>query len=204
MQPVINHWVHINTQTIIKDGSPLLLFNAPVNSSAPEDVYRALEFNYPKFFKMDLLCKWAWVGAEMLLKTSMGYVHEQIDKTRIGVVLMTSHGCMEVDKKYQDSITTIASPALFVYTLPNIMLGEICIRHGIKGEQACLVNDSFDAEELSFWVNDLILNRGMDACICGWVDATNTNHDVNLYWVVKNNKGLPFTASSIQQLYSGK
>lgn len=204
MQPVISHWVHIDTQAIIKDGSPLLLFNAPVNSNAPEDLYRALEFNYPKFFKMDLLCKWAWVGAEMLLKTSTGYVHEQVDKTKIGVILMTSHGCLEVDKKYQESIATIPSPALFVYTLPNIMHGEICIRYGIKGEQSCLVNDGFNKEELSFWVNDLMYNRGMDACICGWVDATNSNHEVNLYWVVKSNKGIPFNASSMQQLYLNK
>jgi hypothetical protein len=204
LQPVINHWVHINTQAIIKDGSPLLLFNAPVNSNAPEEVYRALEFNYHKFFKMDLLCKWAWIGAEMLLKTSAGYTCDAVDKNKIGVVLMTSHGCLEVDKKYHDSIATIPSPALFVYTLPNIMLGEICIRHGIKGEQACLLNDSLDAEELSFCVNDLLLNRGMDACICGWVDATNNNHDVNLYWVVKNRKGLSFNAAAIQQLYSNK
>jgi hypothetical protein len=151
---------------------------------------------------MDILCKWAWVGAEMLMKTSTGYVHENIDKTKIGIVLMTSHGCLEVDKKYQDSIASIPSPALFVYTLPNIMLGEICIKYGIKGEQACLVNEQFDADEMYFWVNDLLHNRGMEACICGWVDATTENHDVNLYWVMKNGKGIPFNAPSIQQLYS--
>jgi hypothetical protein len=204
LQPVIHHWVHINQQSVIKDGSPLLSFNAPVNSGAPEELYRALQFNYPKFFKMDLLSKWAWVGAEMLLRTSTGLIYEGIDKAKIGMVLMTGSGCLEVDKKYKESVATIASPALFVYTLPNIMLGEICIRHGFKGEQACLVNDSFDTEEISFWVNDLLQNRGMDACICGWVDATSQNHDVWLTWVTKSNKGMLFNGENLQQLYSGK
>lgn len=204
MQPLINHWVHINTQAIIKDGSPLLLFKAPLNSNAPEEVYRELEFNYPKFFKMDLLCKWAWLGAEMLLRNASDLVSDGVNKTKIGVVLSTAAGCYEVDKKYKESIASIPSPALFVYTLPNIMLGEICIRHGIKGEQACLVNDRFDADEMCFWVNDMLQNRGMDACICGWADATSENHDVNLFWVTKAAPGITFNAATIQNIYSAK
>ena len=147
---------------------------------------------------MDLLCKWAWLGAETLLMQNGVPVYGGVDKTKIAVVLMTNHGCLEVDKKYQETTNTIASPALFVYTLPNIMLGEICIRHGFKGEQACFVNDRFDVEQLHFWVNDLLHNRGMEACLCGWVDAVTDDHNISLFWVTKNGGGIPFDTDILQ------
>ncbi len=151
---------------------------------------------------MDPLCKWAWLGAEALLHTADGYMYDGIDKTRIGLVIATSSGCLDVDKAYAASIADIASPALFVYTLPNIMLGEISIRHGLKGEQLCLVNETFDTAELDFVVNDMLNNRSMDACICGWADVNNGNYDVCLFWVTKENSNTPFTAQSIAQLYN--
>lgn len=148
-----------------------------------EEVYRAMQMNYPKFFKMDMLCKWAMIGAEYLLKSDDAYLYEGIEKTKIAVVLMTKNGCLDVDKKYLETTKTIASPALFVYTLPNIMLGEICIKHGFKGEQLCFVSEEYDKNEIIFWVNDLMNNRGMEACLFGWVDASGSNVCVEMYWV---------------------
>ncbi len=203
MQASIRNRVHINKQSVIKDASPLLSFNEPADSNAPEAVYRALQYSYPKFFKMDLISKWAWLGAETILKQDDGFVYDGMDKTKIALVLQTNHGCLDVDKKYNETVATIASPALFVYTLPNIMLGEICIRHGFKGEQACLVTNGFDVKEMEFWVNDLLQNRGMDACLCGWVDATADNHDVCMYWVTKENGQLKFSADTMLQSYKG-
>jgi len=169
--------------------------------ATPESLYRNLGCNYPKFFKMDILCKTAWIGAEYLIMTENGPIYEGMDKTRIAVVLSTGYGCLEVDKKYQQSISSIPSPALFVYTLNNIMLGEICIRHGFKGEQTCFANEAFNAEELYFWVKDLLENRGMDACLCGWVDAAVNRFEVSMYWIGKNSNGLTFSAEELQRLY---
>ncbi len=197
----ISHWVRINNRITTRNSVSLLPLNSIDSNAAPEDYYRALQFNYPKFFKMDVLCKWAWLGAECLLNEGEKFLYEGLDKEKIAVVMATSHGCLEVDKKYRQSIQEIASPALFVYTLSNIMLGEICIRHGFKGEQACLVSEKFDSMELYFWVNDLLENRGMDACLCGWVDALNYQHDVSMFWVRKNSNGLTFSPASLQQLY---
>src|SRR5205085_4959199 len=116
-------------------------FEKSSNLSA-DDLYRGLHCNYPKFFKMDKLCKWAFVASELLLE--QGKVYEGLDKNIISLALATGHGCMEVDKRYLETID-LPSPALFVYTLPNIMLGEICIRNGFKGAQICMVSEAFDA-----------------------------------------------------------
>lgn len=149
---------------------------------------------------MDLLCKWAWLGAELLLNVSGMPVYESLDKNKIAVVLSTNHGCLEADKKYLHSMESIPSPALFVYTLSNIMLGEICIRHGFKGEQACLINDPSDSEELHFYVSDLLENRGMEACLCGWVDATHSQQKLSMLWVEKGNKGPEFSPSAASRI----
>ena len=171
----------INDGLVQRNSTPLI----HLHQAAPEDIYRGLAYSYPKFFKMDLLCKWAWLGAEALLKTDGGFVYDGQDKNKIAVVLATHSGCLVVDKRYQDTLQTIPSPALFVYTLPNIMLGEICIRHGFKGEQLCLVQEAFNEQEVNFWVQDLLQKRGMDHCLYGWVDATEEKQEVQLYWASK-------------------
>lgn len=153
-----------------------------------------------KFFKMDILSKWAWLGTELLLNPDGNSIYQGIDKSKVAVVLQTGHGCLDVDKKYRASMDDVASPALFVYTLPNIMLGEICIRHGFKGEQLCMLSEQLDTQELTFWVNDLLNNRGMDACLCGWVDAYEDNKEVSLFWVSKDKSRQTFTEENIQQI----
>lgn len=195
----ISHWLHIKGDTILKDGTPIASLQPGID---PADVYRQLQFAYPKFFKMDLLCKWAWLAAESSLSVGSNFVYDGLDKSKIALVMATAHGCLEMDKKYNETITTIPSPALFVYTLPNIMLGEICIRHGFKGEQACMVQDSFDVNEVWFWTNDLMERHDMEACLCGWADATGNRHDVCLFWVTRGNIGPAFSAAAMQNLYN--
>ena len=196
---VIGQWIIINNTV---QGSSNAGFPASLQSGdlSPEMLYENLQHNYPKFFKMDKLCKWAWIATEYLFAGDT-LPYAGFDKNRVAVCLTTSHGCLDVDKRYLDNIA-IPSPALFVYTLPNIMLGEVCIRHGFKGEQLCMINEKFDAEELCFTITGL-LNRGMDACLCGWVDVFDDQYDVCLFWVTKKGMGLDFTPTQMQEIYKG-
>lgn len=155
--------------------------------NGPDEWYRYYELSYAKFFKMDMLCKWAWLGTELLLKDEDGnWRYQQFDKNNIGVLLASAQGCIALDKKYRSSMDSIPSPALFVYTLPNIMLGELCIRHGFKGEQLCLIQESFDSTAMELWLKDGFENRGMEACLCGWVNATEKESEVLLFWITKD------------------
>lgn len=174
------HQLSVINFTAILDGQEIAL------GGTIDDAYRVVGSSYPKFFKMDILSKWAWIATELLLKApDTTWRYEGIDRSRIALILQTSDGCLEVDKAFQKSTEEIASPALFVYTLPNIMLGEICIRHGFKGEQLCEVVDQWNPSEASFYVRDLLQNRGMDAAIFGYVNATNHHHSIVLYWLEK-------------------
>jgi hypothetical protein len=209
---VIKHWAVLNNGGIKTDRAvmptvaPQQDFTTPEELSnlsgkiiSPEDLYRAIHCSYPKFFKMDKLCKWTFLAAELLLQN--GEAYKGMDKDKISLVLATSHGCLDVDKRYQESID-VPSPALFVYTLPNIMLGEICIRHGFKGEQLCMVTDKFDAEEIHFAAAGFLKNKNMDACLCGWADAWGDTYDITLFWVAKDGNGQAFNAAAMEKIYT--
>ena len=197
---VINRWITISSATGVRSNVVNNGFADLPAILTPEILYKAIQGNYLKFFKMDRLCKWAWVAAECLFPAAESLAG--LDKNRIAVVLGTSHGCMDVDKRYLEGIA-MASPALFVYTLPNIMLGELCIRHGFKGEQLCTVSEKFDADEMYFNVSGL-LSRGMDTCLCGWVDVFDDHYDACLFWVAKGGQGVSFTPGAMRALYEGK
>jgi len=192
---VISHWVVINKKGLSRDNT----FLVEGEKLLPEELYKSLQCNYPKFFKMDKLCKWAWVATEYLLSAN-DLRYREMDKNKIALALTTSYGCLDVDKRYYESIS-IASPSLFVYTLPNIMLGEICIRHGFKGEQVCMMRDQFDAPELHFIADDLLREKEMDACLCGWVNVTPDDYDICLLWITKVGNGPMLSAVAMQEIY---
>ncbi|CAM6004753.1 unnamed protein product [Sphagnum balticum] len=75
----------------------------------------------------------------------------------IAVIVSCAHSSLDTDRRYWESVEAGApSPSLFVYTLPNVMLGEICIRWGIKGENTCMVSDTFDVGCQADYVNGLL------------------------------------------------
>ena len=134
-----------------------MIFESPGSSNAVaflEEVYAHFNIDYPKFYKMDSLCKLGFLAAELLL----GEIKDQLSETETGVVLSNAHASLDVDLKYARTIRTGASPALFVYTLPNIVIGEISIRHRLKGENAFFVFKHFEGNFTSRYVNGLLEN----------------------------------------------
>lgn len=160
-------------------------------------VYRNLEVQYPKFHKMDLLSKMGWLAAECLLDGSS--LNQRVSPQRIGVVLSNANSSLDTDLKYFETTRVMASPALFVYTLPNIVTGEICIRHGFKGENAFFVQEEFDADFMQQYMSQLINNNILQAGICGWVDLLGQQYKTVLFLVEKEARGLaqPFNTANI-------
>lgn len=175
------------TQTIIWKGNSItcnekLLFQieeqTPVAICAA--LYKLLNLEYPKFFKMDILSKTAVLLTELLLQTNNHLsLSHQLNTT--AVVLATTKGCISVDKQFNATIENIPSPALFVYTLPNIMLGEICIKHHFKGEQMCFIHTEPQPDFLNTYAIDLLEHRGSTSVITGYVEATDTNIEAQMW-----------------------
>ena len=74
------------------------------------------------------------------------------------------------DNIYQETIDHTPSPAIFVYTLPNILIGEICIRNGFKGEGVFFIQEKFDKEFIFGCAEDHLKKSRSAVCLAGWVD----------------------------------
>ncbi len=177
------------------------VFEYPGNAeSLLNETYAHFNIGYPKFHKMDMLCKLGFLAAEILLK---GTNHEKKYKdTETGLVLANAHASLDVDLKYEKTIPSGASPALFVYTLPNIVIGEIAIRHHFKGENAFFVFKAFDGNFMAEYVNHLFENQFIRNCICGWVDLFKENYRALLFLVEPDESAnaLEFTAEHLNLL----
>jgi hypothetical protein len=162
--------------------------------------YTHCEISYPKFHKMDQLCKLGFLATEVLLKETG---HDlKYAGTETGLILSNAHASLDVDLKYAKTIHSGASPALFVYTLPNIVIGEISIRHHFKGENAFFVFKQFDGNFMAEYVNGLFANKLIKNCICGWVDILKEDYRAILFLVETEQpeKKMAFTADNMNQL----
>jgi hypothetical protein len=138
-----------------------------------KSAYRSLNSAYPKFFKMDNLSKLGFLAAEYLLKDE--HLSEKYLPEDISIILQNSSSSLETDEKHQESISDrnnyFPSPSVFVYTLPNIMVGEMAIRHKIKGENVVLISEKPNVDQLFSYVNELFERNRVKCCITGWVEA---------------------------------
>lgn len=173
--------------------------------------FKKLNLGYPKFYKMDSLSKLGFIASELVLR----YVNLDLyDRNRVGIVLANASSSLDTDLMHQQSINNrshyFPSPSVFVYTLPNIMVGEICIRHRLKGENALLISEKFDGRLLFNYVNELFLNNRVDVCLTGWVDFLKEKFDALLMFVepahiaISKEKSeiiIPFSEATIDELY---
>ena len=147
----------------------------------PDKAYSELNINYPKFHKMDKLSKLGVLTSELMFRNSD--IHSRFSSEEIAVILCNSHSSIESDINYINSTNSIPSPSLFVYTLPNIALGEICIRNNFKGENAFFILDKFDTVFLKKYIDILFINKKTKACLCGWINVSNENYEAALFLI---------------------
>ncbi|WP_348052860.1 hypothetical protein [Mucilaginibacter sp.] len=164
------------------------------------DIYKHFELNYTRFYKMDRLSKLGWLTSELLLKES--FDKEKYNPAEVGIVFANANSSLDSDVKYMSSVSDIPSPALFVYTLPNIMIGEISIRNHFKGEAAFFVSESFDATFMEQYINNLFYNDIFKACICGWVDVLGNDYKAVLFLVEKGNGIISFTTDNMNKYFN--
>lgn len=167
-------------------------------------IYQQLEAKYPKFYKMDNLSKLGWLATEILLKDSFDATRYMPDE--VGVILSNASASLDTDIKYFETANEMASPGLFVYTLPNIVLGEICIRHQFKGENAFFICEEFDGELLHNYVKILLSSNLLQAVICGWVELLKEEYKAVLFLVEKTatEKTIHFTIENLNKIYQLK
>lgn len=156
-----------------------IIFETPTEnfSDFAKEAYKSLELNYPKFHKMDNLSKLAFLASEMILKDE--------DHSRTALVFANKSSSLDTDFKYQESINSqenyFPSPAVFVYTLPNICVGEISIKHKMQTENAFFVLDEFDENFLNDYAAQILQSGKADKVLCGWVELYQESYQAFVY-----------------------
>ena len=129
-------------------------------------LYRAEVGDYPKFFKMDTACKLGFLLAERLAEQPRFTPRE--DRA---VLMFSTCGSLCNDRHYEETVREFPSPSLFVYTLPNIITGEIAIRNKFEGETSAYVLERFDPETFVALVEQAFQDAVTESAVCGWVDV---------------------------------
>jgi hypothetical protein len=145
---------------------------------------------HSRFGKMDRLAQLGYTCVEMIINN--GNI-TQYNPDEVSIILSNNSSSLDTDYKYQNSTQTIPSPALFVYTLPNIVLAEICIKNKFKGENLFFISDKFDPSLLFEQASNLLENNKTGICICGWVEVFNDKYHGIAFIVENNNSSSGFS-----------
>ncbi len=173
-------------------------------------LYKKDGSDYRKFFKMDRLSKLGFLTADILLEK--GQHKPDLKDEEIAIVISNSQSSLETDARFLETIPDKANyfpnPALFVYTLPNLMVGELCIRYRIKGENIFFISQKPDFDFLHGYVTNMLQFTAMKAAITGWVDLDmQLNYEAVLFLVEERNcssaddQRLPFHSKTMEELY---
>ena len=139
------------------------------------ELYRRFVGDYPKFFKMDTLSRLGFIAAELLLKHSGASEHSDKSCQPSAIILANRSASIKNDRDYLATISEgnyYPSPSLFVYTLPNIVTGEIAIRHHIQGETAFYILEKPEDLEPILLSS---LNFKLSTALAGWCECSEPN-----------------------------
>ena len=190
----ITNFVHIRDQHIFLEGREIF---SSKDSTDPNDflrkAYSALQISYPKFHKMDVLCKLGIIATEVLFR------NQEISPDT-ALVFSNASSSLETDKDHREKMKSIVSPAIFVYTLPNIVMGEISIRHKLQSENVFFVSEKFNPALIKDYTAVLLENSNVPAVVCGWIEWKNAEYDVFLCLVSGEGKTL-FTRENLEEIY---
>ncbi|MEO8172571.1 MAG: hypothetical protein ABI581_05795 [Sediminibacterium sp.] len=195
---------HISNYTVQKNEQELYAQDAKEPLDFLVGIYHHFALEYPRFYKMDNLAKLGWLASEILLKDSFDSNAYEPEQT--GLILCNANASLDTDIKYLATTNEIASPSVFVYTLPNIMTGEISIRNHFKGENAFFIAEYFDAAFLHQYVSSLIEENILQACICGWVELLDKEYKAVLFLVEKKEgpNSIFFDTENMNELFHAK
>lgn len=138
-------------------------------------LYKQMIGDYPKFYKMDGLSRLGFVASEILLNAEKEETEEEK-----AIIFFNHSSSIASDRNYKESIKDkdnyFPSPSIFVYTLPNIVTGEIAIRNHFQGETSFFILPDKDEKMME----EILLASCRDAqsksFLTGWIDYEDERH----------------------------
>lgn len=182
---MMQHYVHITPENVMVDGKALN--HNEKGAALLTELYRAHIGDYPKFFKMDTLSKLGFVASELLLQAEGEPRFEPCENR--AVVLFNRSASLQADTNFQATIQDpenfFPSPAAFVYTLANIVTGEIAIRNKYYGETSFIVLERRHPQVMAQQVLAAFQDPMTESLISGWLDCEDENHFEAAIFILK-------------------
>ena len=171
-------------------------------SMAITEFYRSLKVDYPKFFKMDGLSKLGFLASEMIFRDDE---NRFVPDESTAVLCFNRSSSLDVDMQYQATIREnenyFPSPSLFVYTLPNIVTGEIVIRNNFWGETSFYICKEFNAKQIVRTVGNAFCDKTTTAVLVAWIEHFETKREVLMALVDSGKGDVEFSEYQLEILY---
>lgn len=180
------HTIRITPEEVVLDHQKLWEGNQNANEKLEEQegaghhslltsLYKQMIGNYPKFYKMDGLSRLGFVASEILLNAEKG----ETDKER-AIIFFNHSSSIASDRNYKESINDkdnyFPSPSIFVYTLPNIVTGEIAIRNHFHGETSFFILPDKDERMMEEILQASCRDDQSKSFLTGWIDYEDERH----------------------------
>lgn len=163
------HHVIITPRGINIDDKPIDIASTGV--SMLTEIYKQHIGSYPRYYKMDPLSQLGFVASELLLGQERPRKKDCQDRA---VILFNHTSSGWVDREYAKTINKgedyYPSPSLFVYTLPNIVCGEIAIRNGYHAETSFYMMDTKDETMMQDILRCAFSDTTLQSIVAGWID----------------------------------
>lgn len=166
-----------------------------------KQIYKAQGFVYPKFYKMDALSQAGFLASELIKRTYPEMATAYKDD-EVAMVFANQSSSADTDLRFQRSYEQngAPSPSLFVYTLPNIVLGEIAILNKWYGENMFAVLPKF-APDFFVSYSRILMSAGSKAVLGGWIGIMEKQINVFLFFVENDGEdGLEFNPENLSEL----
>lgn len=192
------HTIRITPEEVVLDHQKLWEGNQNANEKLEEQegaghhslltsLYRQMIGNYPKFYKMDGLSRLGFVASEILLNAEKG--DTDVERREEGgerlleeraIIFFNHSSSIASDRNYKESINDkdnyFPSPSIFVYTLPNIVTGEIAIRNHFHGETSFFILPDKDERMMEEILQASCRDAQSKSFLTGWIDYEDERH----------------------------
>ena len=166
----MTHTVEITPKAVTVDGKQMACEGE--GKALLTDLYKRYIDNYPKFYKMDPLCRLGFVASELLLQAEGD--RRDTPRDDRAIILFNRSSSIQADEAYQASIQDaedyFPSPAAFVYTLPNIVTGEIAIRNHYQGETSFYILPERNDQLMQQILDASLGDKTTKSILGGWID----------------------------------
>lgn len=192
------HAIRITPEEVVLDHQKLWEGNQNANEKLEEQegaghhslltsLYKQMIGNYPKFYKMDGLSRLGFVASEILLNAEKGDTDverreeegERLLEER-AIIFFNHSSSIASDRNYKESINDkdnyFPSPSIFVYTLPNIVTGEIAIRNHFHGETSFFILPDKDERLMEEILQASCRDDQSKSFLTGWIDYEDERH----------------------------